>query len=176
MKTMAAGQLNHDHDHGLAPTIDAAAPSIAELLDAGQIVIAHQTTSKKRLLEDIADRFAACEAGIDAQQVFATLIGRENLGSTGIGAGVALPHGRIAGLEHTIGIFMTLAQPLDFDSIDHERVSLVFAILVPEQATEEHLKLLASLAALFSRSELRERLRESRSPDEVRALLTGGLA
>lgn len=144
------------------------APDIGEILDRGGIVIGHQTTSKKRLLEQIANMLAERLPNIDARQIFRTLIERENLGSTGIGNGVALPHGRIAGLEDVVGVFLHLKNALDFDAVDHLPVNLVFAILVPENATEEHLNLLASLAGIFRNDEKRQKLLETTDPSLIR--------
>ena len=144
------------------------APDIGAILDRGGIVIGHQTTSKKRLLEQIANMLAEPLPNIDPRQIFRTLIERENLGSTGIGNGVALPHGRIAGLEDVVGVFLHLKNALDFDAVDHLPVNLVFAILVPENATEEHLNLLASLAGIFRNDEKRQKLLETTDPSLIR--------
>ena len=143
-------------------------PHIGEILDRGGIVVDHQTTSKKRLLEQVASMFAERIPDADAGKIFSTLIERENLGSTGIGHGVALPHGRIAGLEDVVGVFLHLRNDLDFDAVDHLPVNLVFAILVPEDATEEHLNLLASLASIFRDDEKRQILLDSTDPSLIR--------
>ncbi len=143
-------------------------PVIGEILDRGGIITGHQTTSKKRLLEQIANLFAEQLPDIDAGQIFSTLIERENLGSTGIGNGVALPHGRIAGLENVVGFFLHLQTPMEFDAIDHLPVNMIFAILVPEDATEEHLKLLASLASIFRDEETRQQLLETSNSSLIR--------
>ncbi len=141
---------------------------IGEILDRGGIITGHQTTSKKRLLEQIADLFAEQLPAINAGKIFTTLIERENLGSTGIGNGIALPHGRIAGLDKVVGFFLRLQTALDFDAIDHLPVNMVFAILVPEDATEEHLKLLASLARLFRDEDTRQLLLETTDSSVIR--------
>jgi len=143
-------------------------PDIGAILDRGRIVVGHQTTSKKRLLEQVANMFAERIADADAGQIFSTLIERENLGSTGIGNGVALPHGRIAGLKDAVGIFLHLRNALDFDAVDHLPVNLVFAILVPEDATEEHLNLLANLAGIFRNNEKRQKLLETTDSSLIR--------
>lgn len=145
-------------------------PVIGEILDRGGIITGHQTTSKKRLLEQIANLFAERLPATDAGQIFSTLIERENLGSTGIGSGVALPHGRIAGLDKVVGFFLRLQTPLDFDAIDHLPVNLIFAILVPEEATEEHLKLLSSLAGVFRDEETRQQLLETSNSSLIRKI------
>lgn len=144
------------------------APDIGAILDRGGIVVGHQTTSKKRLLEQIANMLAEHLPDTDARQIFRTLIEREKLGSTGIGNGVALPHGRIAGLKDVVGVFLHLKNALDFDAVDHLPVDLVFAILVPEDATEEHLNLLASLASIFRNYEKRQKLLETTDPSLIR--------
>jgi PTS system nitrogen regulatory IIA component len=144
------------------------APHIGEILDRGAIVVDHQTTSKKRLLEQIANMFSEHIPGTNAGQIFSTLFERENLGSTGIGHGVALPHGRVAGLEEAVGVFLHLQDGLDFGAVDHLPVNLVFAILVPEDATEEHLNLLASLAGIFRNDEKRQKLLEATDPSQIR--------
>ena len=154
------------HQHG---------PDIGTILDRGRIVPDHQTTSKKRLLEQLATLFAEQLPDIDAGQIFSTLIERENLGSTGIGHGVALPHGRISGLDNVVGIFLHLQEPLDFDAADHLPVNLIFAILVPEEATEEHLKLLASLAGIFRDEEIREKLLETSDSVLIRNLFNNAV-
>lgn len=141
---------------------------IGVILDRGRIVTGHQTTSKKRLLEQIANMFAESLPDADAGHIFSTLIERENLGSTGIGDGVALPHARIKGLEDVVGLFLSLQQPLEFDAVDHQKVNLVFAILVPEDATEEHLNLLASLADVFRNTEKRQALLETTDSSLIR--------
>ena len=145
-------------------------PAIGDILDRGGIFIGHQTTSKKRLLEQIANLFAEQLPDTNAGQIFSTLIERENLGSTAIGNGIALPHGRISGLDNVAGIFMRLQDPLDFDAVDHLHVNLIFAILVPENATEEHLKLLASLATIFRDESLRQKLLETSDTTQIRAI------
>ena len=112
--------------------------------------------------------FAEQLPDIDAGQIFSTLIERENLGSTGIGDGIALPHGRISGLDNVAGIFLRLQEPLEFAAADHLPVNLIFAILVPENATEEHLKLLASLAGVFRDEETRMKLLETSDSAQIR--------
>lgn len=156
------------HHHSASGTLHHETPVIGDILDRGGIIIGHQTTSKKKLLEQIANLFAERLPGTDASQIFSTLIERENLGSTGIGSGVALPHGRIAGLEKVVGFFLRLQTEMDFDAIDHLPVNLVFAILVPQDATEEHLKLLASLASIFRDEETRQQLLDASNSSLIR--------
>lgn len=154
--------------HPASAVVHPDAPIIGEILDRGGIAIDVHASSKKKLLEQIAELFAEKLPGADSGKIFSTLIERENLGSTGIGHGVALPHGRIARLDEVVGFFLRLQTPLDFDAVDHLPVSLVFAILVPEQATEAHLKLLASLASIFRDEQARQQLLESSDPSIIR--------
>ena len=91
-------------------------------------------------------------------------------GSTGIGHGVALPHGRMQGLDDVVGIFLRLDEPLEYDAVDHLPVNLIFAILVPQDATEEHLKLLASLACVFRDEETRDKLLQTSDTSIIREI------
>lgn len=142
------------------------------ILEAGSISIADPASSKKRVLEQAARLLAGSAEEPDAEQIFERLLERERLGSTGLAGGVALPHARMPGLEESRGAFLQLANAVEFDALDGSPVDLVFALLVPENANEEHLQLLARLAAMFSEEELRERLRKA-GTDEALAILTG---
>jgi PTS system nitrogen regulatory IIA component len=145
------------------------------ILDLGGISVADQASSKKRVLEHAA-RLLAVGLGEEptVEQIFERLLERERLGSTGLAGGVALPHARIDGIEHSRGAFMRLASPVEFDALDGEPVDLVFALLVPADATDEHLQLLARLAGLFNNADLRARLREVDAEGALAALTGGG--
>src|SRR6266700_7239688 len=130
---------------------------IAKLLPQGNVVTDLQVSSKKRLFEQAGLLFEN-RHGIAKSIVFDSLFARERLGSTGLGQGVAIPHGRIKGLKDAVGAFVRLAQAVPFDAPDGKPVNLVFVLLVPEQATEEHLKLLSELAQMLSDRELRGKL------------------
>lgn len=117
--------------------------------------------SKKRVLEYIARLFAEEQPGIDADLLFDSLVAREKLGSTGFGNGIAIPHCRFAGCTSPLGAILHLDDLVDFDAIDGAPVDLLFVLLVPEAATDEHLALLRQIAALFDDEELRERLRQA---------------
>lgn len=130
-------------------------------------------TSKKRLLEKISALLHEDEPELDETAAFQSLIERERLGSTGIGDGVALPHGRLKGLTKAVGAFATLEQEMDYDAVDKKPVKMVFALLVPENADEEHLKILAQLASIFSKQEMREKLLRARNDKEIYEYLTG---
>ena len=142
---------------------------VAELLDLEHISCNTQSASKKRVLEQLSQLLAANQASLSQNQVFDSLISRERLGSTGLGHGVAIPHGRMKESSETLAAFIKLQEGVDFDASDNQPVDLLFALLVPEEATEEHLQLLAQLARMFSDDALVEQLRAS--PD-ARSLLT----
>ncbi len=128
---------------------------IAKLLPPGNVLVDLAVSSKKRLFEQIGLLFEN-HHGLARNLVFDSLFDRERLGSTGLGQGVAIPHGRIKGLKEALGAFARLAQPIAFDGPDGKPVGLVFVLLVPEQATEKHLQILSELAQLFSDRTLRE--------------------
>ena len=130
---------------------------IAELLPPANIALDLDVASKSRLFEAAGTLFAA-NSGLDAGTVAASLTAREKLGSTGLGQGVAIPHGRIKGLKSARGAFVRLKHPVPFDAPDGKPVSQVFVLLVPEQATDLHLQLLSELAQMFSEKPFRERL------------------
>ena len=128
---------------------------VSKLLPPANIQLDLSVSSKKRLFEQIGLVFEN-NHGIARSLVFDSLFARERLGSTGLGQGVAIPHGRIKGLKDAIAGFVRLAQPIPFDAPDGKAVNLVFVLLVPEQATEKHLQILSELAQMFSDRVLRE--------------------
>jgi len=135
---------------------------IAKLLPPSNILLDLDVTSKKRMFEQAGLLFENNQ-GVARSLVFDSLFARERLGSTGLGQGVAIPHGRIKGLKEAVGAFVRLAQPVPFDAPDGKPVSLVFLLLVPEHATEQHLRVLSELAQMLSDRELRSTL--SSDPD-----------
>ena len=146
---------------------------LSDLITQGCIGLDVQASSKKRALEEAARQLSACPSTPEPEQVFERLLERERLGSTGLANGVALPHARMAGLERAYGVFLRLASPVDFDALDGQPVDLLFALLVPEEATDEHLQLLAELARLFSDAQLCEKLRNCSEPADAVRLITG---
>jgi len=130
------------------------------ILQPGNIRLDDPSPSKKRVLERAAQILSRSDTEMGVA-IFERLLERERLGSTGLGGGVALPHARMPGLSESRAGFLRLARPVDYDSVDGKPVDLVFALLVPEDATEEHLKLLAELARLFHDPGLREELRKA---------------
>lgn len=123
--------------------------------------------SKKRALELLASTIAEDIPTIDADDLFRRLVNRERLGSTGLGKGIAIPHCRIDNCTGPIGAMITLATPVDFDAIDSEPVSVLFALLVPEDAHDDHLQILATLAGAFSDSDFRQRLAQVEDSDDL---------
>lgn len=142
---------------------------ISQLLPPENIVLDLNATSKKRVFEEVGLLFEN-NNGIALRKVFDSLFAREKLGSTGLGRGIAIPHGRIKGLKEATGAFLRLASPVPFESPDGEPVSLLFVLLVPEQATEQHLQILSELAERFSDQSCREALRTADSPEKIRQI------
>jgi PTS system nitrogen regulatory IIA component len=139
---------------------------IAELLPLANIALDIDVSSKVRLFEATGALFAA-SSGLDAGMVASSLAAREKLGSTGLGQGIAIPHGRIKGLKEARGAFLRLKQPVPFDAPDGKPVSQVFVLLVPELATDLHLQLLSELAQMFSERTFRERLAAATSAADL---------
>ena len=130
---------------------------IAKLLPPANVVVSLEASSKKRAFEQAGLLFEN-NHGIARSTVFDSLFAREKLGSTGLGQGIAIPHGRIKGLKHPIGAFVRLLAPVQFDAPDGKPVDLIFVLLVPEAANEHHLQLLSELAQMFSDKAFREQL------------------
>jgi len=130
-----------------------------------------QCNSKKRILEIIADIAAKNNESIDQATVLSTLMSRERMGSTGIGNGIALPHGRLAGLEKVIAIIVTCTPAIDFDALDEKPVDIFFALLVPEEQTEGHLQTLATVAGKLSDKETIKAIRRATTSDDILSAL-----
>jgi nitrogen PTS system EIIA component len=148
---------------------------ISQLLSTENIVLDLDASSKKRVFEHVGLLFENNQ-GIARSTVFDSLFAREKLGSTGLGRGIAIPHGRIKGLRHASGAFVRLATPVPFDSPDGIPVSLLFVLLVPEQATEQHLQLLSELAERFSERSCREALNSADCAEAIRHVFADGEA
>ena len=144
---------------------------ITHLLPENHILLGLEASSKKKLFEE-AGQLLANNGGIDRALVFDNLLAREKLGSTGLGQGVAIPHGRVKGLKETVGAFIRLAEPIDFDAPDKRPVNLVFILLAPEQATETSLQVLAALASWFANRDFRENLAAASVAASVRELFS----
>src|SRR3954470_18706589 len=144
---------------------------VAKLLSPADVVLDLQVSSKKRLFEQVGLLFENQRA-IARSLVFDSLFAREKLGSTGLGQGVAIPHGRIKGLKDALGALIRLAQPVPFDAPDGNPVSLVFVLLVPEKATEKHLQILSELAQMFCDKALREAMSSAADAATLHQLIT----
>ncbi len=139
---------------------------VGKLLSPSHVLVDLQASSKKRLFEQAGLLFENHD-GIARSQVFDSLFARERLGSTGLGQGVAIPHGRIKGLKEALGAFIRLGQPVPFDAPDGAPVTLAFVLLVPEKATEKHLQILSELAQMFSDRSLREAMMAAKDAAEL---------
>ncbi|HWJ89290.1 MAG TPA: PTS IIA-like nitrogen regulatory protein PtsN [Pelagibacterium sp.] len=144
---------------------------LADILSQDSIIACAKVASKRQLLQQLADR-ASEIAGIDAQLVFETLLSREQLGSTGLGNGIAIPHGKIKGLPGVVAVFARLAQPIDFDSVDDQPVDLVVMLLAPEGSGADHLKALSRVARLLRAEGVVDQLRSTRDETRLREILT----
>jgi len=129
--------------------------------------------SKKRLLETLAEVFASAIPEADEGELFQSFIGRERLGSTGIGQGIAIPHCRFATGGATLCACLTLSEPVDFDAIDGKPVDLVFAMLVPEQAEESHLQVLATLAEALQNPQFTQQMRTCTEDQQLYKVASG---
>jgi len=138
-----------------------------DLLTPKRVVVGMTASSKKRALEKISSLLHEGSLELDRNAAFQALVERERLGSTGIGNGIALPHGRLQGLRSPIGAFATLEREMDFDTIDGKPVRIIFALLVPENANEEHLQILSMVATTFSDNDFCDRLLTMESVDEA---------
>ncbi len=144
---------------------------IAKLLPPSNVILDLDAGSKKRVFEQAGLLFENNQ-GIARAQVFASLFAREKLGSTGLGQGVAIPHGRIKSLKEAVGALIRTRAPIPFDAPDGMPVNLIFVLLVPERATELHLEILSELAQIFSDRNLRETLLTCQDASQVYQLLS----
>ena len=144
---------------------------ITPLLKTANVLADLDVSSKKRLFEQAAQLIQASHQ-VDAQEVFESLFSREKLGSTALGYGIAIPHGRIKQLDETACAFVRLKTPIEFDAPDSQPVDLVFVLLAPAAATDVHLQILGELAAMFSDEAFRARLRAAPDAAELHRLVT----
>ncbi len=143
---------------------------MTDYLTEGAVVANLKATSKKQALQELAKR-AASLIGEDERTIFNVLLERERLGSTGVGRGIAIPHGKLAGLARVHGLLAKLDRPIDFDAIDDEPVDLVFLLLAPEQAGADHLKALARVSRMLRDESFCRKIRGCESGDAMRAIL-----
>ncbi|MBT5497588.1 MAG: PTS IIA-like nitrogen regulatory protein PtsN [Alphaproteobacteria bacterium] len=143
---------------------------ISDLITPDSIFSKLPATSKKQALQELAKR-ASDISELNERVIFDALIERERLGTTGVGNGIAIPHGKLAGLDRLHGLFARLDKPIEFDSIDEQPVDLIFLLLAPECAGADHLKALARVSRLLRDRSTCEKLRGSEDPDALYALL-----
>jgi nitrogen PTS system EIIA component len=147
---------------------------IDDLLAPAAILPSVKASSKKQLLEAIAER-AERLSGLPARVVFDALLQRERLGSTGIGNGIAIPHGKFEGLPRLVGMFARLDKPVDFEALDGQPVDLVFTLLAPEGAGADHLKGLSRVARVLRNPGITAKVRTLREADVIHDILTGAM-
>jgi len=142
-----------------------------DLLSPGSVISSLRVNSKKQALQELSDR-AASVSGLGAREIFDALLQRERLGSTGVGDGVAIPHGKLAKCGRLFGIFARLERPIDFEALDGMPVDLIFLLLAPEKAGADHLKALALIARALRNSALAAQVRATRDASAIYSILT----
>jgi PTS system nitrogen regulatory IIA component len=145
---------------------------ISSLLDPSHVALDVEATDKRALFERVAAMLEGA-SGLSRGQVVESLLARERLGSTGLGQGIAIPHGRVKGLRDAVGAFLRVRAPVPFDAPDSRPVSLAFVLLVPERATDMHLQILSELAQMFSDRELRRQLAVAPDAASAQRLIVG---
>ena len=144
---------------------------IAKLLPEANVLIDLDVSSKKRVFEQVGLLFENNNS-VARSEVFDSLFAREKLGSTGLGQGIAIPHGRIRGLKEAMGAVVRMRHPIPFDAPDAQNVSIIFVLLVPDRATDMHLQILSELAQMFSEKPFREQLLAAPTAAELHRLIT----
>ncbi len=145
--------------------------NISDIVQAGSVLSPLHAQNKKQLLTEIANALAAA-AGVEPRPVFEALLQREKLGSTGLGQGIAIPHGRVAGLTKVHGVFVRLSHPIAFEATDGEPVDLIFALASPPESGADHLTALARVSRLLRDSVTLAKLRGAESAEGLYAILT----
>ena len=145
--------------------------NISELLKPTAVIASLKVQGKKNLLQELAAR-AAQVAKLPERKIFETLTERERLGTTGVGQGIAIPHGRLGDVSEIVGVFAQLETPIDYDAVDNQPVDLVFMLLAPEGAGADHLKALARVSRLLRNQNATEKLRAAKSAEALYAILT----
>lgn len=145
---------------------------LSDILSADGVEAALNVTSKKGLFQQLGTA-AARATGLDARHIVAAISEREKTGSTGFGGGIAIPHGKLAGVERIVGYFARLSAPLQYQAVDQMPVDLVFLLLSPPDAGADHLKALARVSRALRDKQIRAKLRGARSKDALYAVLTG---
>jgi PTS system nitrogen regulatory IIA component len=145
---------------------------LTELITPEAVIPSLKVNSKKHALQELSER-AGLICGLTPREIFDVLLQRERLGSTGIGEGIAIPHGKLAGVKSMFGIFARLARPIDFEAFDGAPVDLICVLIAPEAAGADHLKALARMARLLRDPRITAKLRAARDVSALYAVLTG---
>ncbi|MGN6469480.1 MAG: PTS IIA-like nitrogen regulatory protein PtsN [Rhizobiaceae bacterium] len=143
---------------------------LSDLIEVPAIMPALKANSKKQVLQLLAEK-AARITGLPEREIFDTVLRREKLGSTGVGNGIAIPHGKIPGVRRITGVFARLEQPVDFDSLDDQPVDLVFLLLAPEGAGADHLKALSRIARVLRDTDTVDKIRGTSDAAAIHAFL-----
>ena len=149
--------------------------NLGDLLTPRGVIPCLKAKNKKQALQELSKK-AADLTKLDARQIFETLLQRERLGSTGVGRGIAIPHGKLKGLKRIVGLFARLPEAVDFEAVDGEKVDIVFLLLAPEGAGADHLKALARISRLLREGSAVEKLRACKDAAALYAVLTEGEA
>jgi PTS system nitrogen regulatory IIA component len=144
---------------------------IADLLSADSVLPKLRVSGKKQALQELSKR-AATLTNLPERQIFEVILERERLGTTGVGGGIAIPHGRLPKLDRIHGIFARLEQPIDYEAVDEQPVDLIFLLLAPEAAGADHLKALARVSRMLRDRNITEKLRGSEGREALYAILT----
>jgi PTS system nitrogen regulatory IIA component len=140
---------------------------VSDLISPERISCDAQDHSKKRVLEHLSNLLATSTPNLTPTEIFSSLIERERLGSTALGHGVALPHGRLHGREQAVGAFIKLKEGINYDAMDNEPVDLFYALLVPDHFTDEHLRIISKLAEMFNNIDFRNQIRKCNSNEQL---------
>ncbi|MBB6261704.1 PTS system nitrogen regulatory IIA component [Paenochrobactrum gallinarii] len=144
---------------------------LSDLIQPGAIIPALKASSKKQLLQILSEK-AAELTGLPEREIFETILQRERLGSTGVGNGIAIPHGKLTGISKIAGVFARLETPVDFEALDDQPVDLVFLLLAPENAGADHLKALSRIARLLRDADVVNKLRGTHDVQILYSFLT----
>lgn len=145
--------------------------SLADLITQDAVLPALKVNSKKQLLQELSAK-AALVTGLSEREVFDVILQRERLGSTGVGNGIAIPHGKLTSIKDIVGVFARLSEPVDFEALDDQPVDLVFLLLAPEGAGADHLKALSRIARVLRDGDMVTKLRQTDSASAIYAFLT----
>jgi nitrogen PTS system EIIA component len=144
---------------------------LTDLIEASAVMPALRANSKKQVLQLLAEK-AAATTGIPEREIFDTILQRERLGSTGVGNGIAIPHGKLPGVKQITGVFARLEHPVDFEALDDQPVDLVFLLLAPEGAGADHLKALSRIARVLRNSETVSKIRGTKDAAAIHSFLS----